>query len=400
MDKSDAGVDYVNFWLRRNGADLPESAGIISLQGNAPAYMMAAWNYLVQLVAGDVIELYWGSADVNMEIIHESAQTSPFAHPAVQSTILTITQQSGIMAGTGITAINSLTGAAQTIVAGTTETDFAISSSGTSHTFNLPDASATARDVITTGTQTIAGTKTFSSNIKIPAVGSQLILQVASDGTVSGMPTATYASPAELIYVKGVTSAIQTQINGKQAIITGAATTITTSDLTASRALISNASGKVAVSTVTDTELGYVSGVTSEIQTQLNSKGYTLALTSVAGNLLTGQTYYFGNVGRSPITTADQSRVYIPKTGTIKKAYITQYSGSQGTITSITVNIRLNNTTDTLVATSTTNTVFRTYNNNALSINVTEGDYIEIKVTSVSSVAPITNVFGGTIYIE
>lgn len=59
---------------------------------------------------------------------------------------------------------------------------------------------------------------------------------------------------------------------GAQATITGAATTVTSSDLTASRAVISNASGKVAVSTVTDTELGYVSGVTSAIQTQMNTK--------------------------------------------------------------------------------------------------------------------------------
>jgi hypothetical protein len=58
----------------------------------------------------------------------------------------------------------------------------------------------------------------------------------------------------------------------KQATITGAATTITTNDLTASKALISDANGKVAVSNVTSTELGYVSGVTSSIQTQLNAK--------------------------------------------------------------------------------------------------------------------------------
>jgi hypothetical protein len=61
-----------------------------------------------------------------------------------------------------------------------------------------------------------------------------------------------------------------------QATITGAATTITTSDLTVSRALTSNASGKVAVSATTDTELGYVSGVTSAIQTQIDSKQATL----------------------------------------------------------------------------------------------------------------------------
>ena len=59
---------------------------------------------------------------------------------------------------------------------------------------------------------------------------------------------------------------------GAQATITGAATTITTSDLTASRAVISNASGKVAVSATTDTELGYVSGVTSAIQTQIDGR--------------------------------------------------------------------------------------------------------------------------------
>jgi hypothetical protein len=67
-----------------------------------------------------------------------------------------------------------------------------------------------------------------------------------------------------------------TTFNNKQNAITGAATTITASDLTASRALISNASGKVDVSTVTSTELGYLSGVTSAIQTQLNAKQGTI----------------------------------------------------------------------------------------------------------------------------
>jgi len=79
-------------------------------------------------------------------------------------------------------------------------------------------------------------------------------------------------SNLEFSYLDGVTSAIQTQIDSKQATITGAATTVVTSDLTASRAAISNSSGKIAVSTVTDTELGYVSGVTSAIQTQLGTK--------------------------------------------------------------------------------------------------------------------------------
>jgi len=76
----------------------------------------------------------------------------------------------------------------------------------------------------------------------------------------------------ELGYVNGVTSAIQTQLDSKMTAITGAATTIVSNDLTANKALISTAGGKVAVSTTTNTELGYLSGVTSAIQTQFSSK--------------------------------------------------------------------------------------------------------------------------------
>jgi hypothetical protein len=57
----------------------------------------------------------------------------------------------------------------------------------------------------------------------------------------------------------------------KQDTITGGATTITTANLTINRALISNASGKVAVSPTTSTQIGYLSGATSDIQTQINA---------------------------------------------------------------------------------------------------------------------------------
>jgi hypothetical protein len=163
MDKTDAGVDYVNFWLRKNGVDVTASAGVISLQGNAPAYMMAAWNYLIELIAGDIVELYWGSADTNMSIQSEVAQISPLAHPAIPSTILTITQQAGILAGTGITAINSLTGAAQTLTTGTTGTDFAIVDSGSDHKFNLPTASATNRGALSSTDWSIFNAKVPST---------------------------------------------------------------------------------------------------------------------------------------------------------------------------------------------------------------------------------------------
>jgi hypothetical protein len=91
------------------------------------------------------------------------------------------------------------------------------------------------------------------------------------DGTISN---------TEFGYLNGVTSAIQTQLDAKQATITGSASTIDTESLTANRAVISNGSQKIAVSSVTDTELGYVSGVTSALQTQLDAKINTSAIGS------------------------------------------------------------------------------------------------------------------------
>ena len=73
------------------------------------------------------------------------------------------------------------------------------------------------------------------------------------------------------------------KLETKQDKITGAATTITEDNLTANRALVSNSSGKVAVSTVTSTELGYLDGVTSNVQTQLNKKLEKAPVTSVNG---------------------------------------------------------------------------------------------------------------------
>ena len=130
-----------------------------------------------------------------------------------------------------ITSLNGLSNAIFTQIFATSSTgsDFSITSSGTVgftgvHTFNLPDASATARGVITTGTQTIAGTKTFSSNPKIgiPYSSIAAIAGVASDGTLSPLYTGYYPNQQEISYVRGVTSSIQTQLNTK---ISGTLTT-------------------------------------------------------------------------------------------------------------------------------------------------------------------------------
>lgn len=81
---------------------------------------------------------------------------------------------------------------------------------------------------------------------------------------------------------------LQDSLDAKQSTITGGATTITGSNLTASRALVSDSNGKVAVSAVTSTELGYLDGVTSGIQAQLDSKSSTSHTHNYAGSSSAG----------------------------------------------------------------------------------------------------------------
>jgi hypothetical protein len=105
---------------------------------------------------------------------------------------------------------------------------------------------------------------------------------LVSDG--SGDVSVSAVTSTEIGYLDGVSSAVQTQLDAKQATITGSATTIDTESLTASRAIISNASQKIAVSDVTNTELGYLDGVTSAVQTQMDTK----AATSYVDNAVAG----------------------------------------------------------------------------------------------------------------
>lgn len=68
-----------------------------------------------------------------------------------------------------------------------------------------------------------------------------------------------------------ITSSERSMWNSKQNSITGGASSITTSNLTASRALVSSSSGKVSVSTVTATELNYLDGLTQNVQSSLDT---------------------------------------------------------------------------------------------------------------------------------
>lgn len=179
--------------------------------------------------------------------------------------------------GSGVTSINSDATAAQTLAVGTTGTDFALVNNGTgTHTFNLPSASATARGVMSTGAQTIAGAKTFST---APILSSLTASQaVFTDGSKNLTSNA----------ITGTGNVVMSASPTLTGTITGAAETLsgnlTLSNTTASQALFTDGSKVVVSNALTGT--GNV--VMSASPTLTGT--ITAAAATLSGNLLLSNT--------------------------------------------------------------------------------------------------------------
>lgn len=135
--------------------------------------------------------------------------------------------------------------------------------------------------------------------------GDNTVTLLDAFGTVTELGTPVNA--ANMNHIEDGIAAVETLANTKQDAITGAASTITGSNLTTNRALTSNGSGKVAVSDTTATELGYVHGVTSNIQTQLNAKqsssDVSTAITNMLKALFPVGSIYIGTQNTCPLAT-------------------------------------------------------------------------------------------------
>jgi len=85
-----SGTDTVNIWLKKNGTNVSNSAGAITISGGAlAAKAIAAWNYVVSAAANDYYELVWQTTDSNIQLINAAATGNI---PGIPSMILTVTQ--------------------------------------------------------------------------------------------------------------------------------------------------------------------------------------------------------------------------------------------------------------------------------------------------------------------
>jgi hypothetical protein len=231
--------------------------------------------------------------------------------------------QTGAPAG-GITTLNTLTAASQSFATGTSGTDFAISSVTSTHTFNLPDASASARGLVTTGTQTIAGAKTLSSALSVTAstvstststgalvvtggvgIGGSLFTSAGSTSSVSGVllqnGNVSASTYNKLTVTAPASSSTLTIVDGSTLITSGA------NSLTLTTTATTNATFPSGTKTLVATDVTSLASLTTA--SSLNSIG-TIATGVWNGTIITPQ---YGGTG---LNNSGQSGILKYTTGT------------------------------------------------------------------------------------
>ena len=216
----------------------------------------------------------------NKTLTSPTINTPTIATPSISAPTLT-----GVVTATGAV----FAGASPLVFEGATanafETTFAITDPTADRTVTIQDASGTVAYLtdITGGGASEFSTVTVNTSVIFEGATADAhettlaAVDPTGDRTVS-LPNATDTlvgkATTDTLTNKSIDSDNNTITNIVNADIKSAAAIAFSkmADLTASRALVSDGNGDVSVSAVTSTEIGYLDGVTSAIQTQLDNK--------------------------------------------------------------------------------------------------------------------------------
>lgn len=145
----------------------------LTLQESSPAALVFGNSYANSGLAVNNFNQVVALTQNNGELLIGSAGNPPSPAALGAGPGIGIASGAGSITITNAAALGGLSFGSfptQTFAVSTGGTDFSTTSSGGVHTFSLPNASTTARGLISTGAQTIAGPKTFAAQI-IPLQG-------------------------------------------------------------------------------------------------------------------------------------------------------------------------------------------------------------------------------------
>ena len=141
-----------------------------------------------------------------------------------------------------------------------------------------PLNSPTFTGTVTLPANTISQTHLSDDSVGTNEIGGLAVTNEKLAGSIGWdkLAISSTVSSTEAGYLGGVTSAIQTQLDNKQDVVTGVSTTeIGYLDGVTSSIQNQLDNKQAVVANVSDTEIGYLDGVTSSIQTQIDGKAST-----------------------------------------------------------------------------------------------------------------------------
>ena len=98
FQNSDSQEHDISVWVRKNGADVIGSTGLVgvpSKHGAFDGHTIAGWNFLFQFAANDYIELWWSTPNTAVSIQAYPVGTSP-TRPSTSSLVATMTFVSAV----------------------------------------------------------------------------------------------------------------------------------------------------------------------------------------------------------------------------------------------------------------------------------------------------------------
>jgi len=94
LENTSGGDQTATIWVAKNGTNVPRSASQVVVPNNGQTF--PACHYMLQLNAGDYVEVYWRATSTNVRALAVPAVVGPPAIPAVPSIIANLQQVSGL----------------------------------------------------------------------------------------------------------------------------------------------------------------------------------------------------------------------------------------------------------------------------------------------------------------
>jgi hypothetical protein len=211
-----AGVWTVDAYLSETGGGANHAEIWIEVEKwDGSTITTIATSPIEQITNGNVIDLYtWAVSIPTTTLAVTDRIIIQFYITNTNGKTVTLYTQNGYVGEvhttftTGIGSLNGLTAPTQYFATGTSGTDFAISSSTATHTFNLPTASGTNRGALSSADWTtfngkVGGSGTTNYVSKFTASGTIGNSQIFDNGTNVGIGTASPASTLEIYKSSG-----------------------------------------------------------------------------------------------------------------------------------------------------------------------------------------------------